>query len=338
MIYIVCDFCDESNENLLSCDHFPKSSMEKVMKNIKEINYECTYFGGINKLAEAYSNNFLFSESDLFFNMSDGLYQNSRRMQAPVLLDLLGVKYTGSSPFAVGLMNNKHFSKIAAEKSGIKIPKGTLIHSLLISEIPEYLEKALPNITFPLIVKPNGEGSSIDIDNNSIVYSYEEAMNQINKLKNKYDDIIIEQFIPGTDASTLVIGNFNNFKLVETLIYKTNDQFVLKNSVRDTYIKENWVSKGYLIDNLLEYKNLSYKFKQISKNLFKYIGCSDIARIDYRISETGEIYFLEINSMPTITPTSDVGMICTCLNKPYTDFLKEYIDSAFSKYSIINHG
>lgn len=338
MIYIVCDFCDEANENTLSCDHFPKISMEKVMKSIQKINYNCTYFGGISKLVEAYSNNIVFDKSDLFLNMSDGLYQNSRRMQAPVLLDLLGVKYTGSSPFAVGLMNNKHFSKIAAEKIGIKAPKGVLIHSSLILEATNYLEKSLYNISFPLIVKPNGEGSSIGIDNNSIVYSFDEMIYQINMLKDKYDDILIEQFIPGTDASTLVVGNCNDYKLIETLVYKTNNQFVLKNSVRDTYIKENWVSIGYLIDNVADYKDLAYTFKQISKRIFEYIGCNDIARIDYRISEKGEIYFLEINSMPTITPTSDAGMICNCLNKPYTDFLKEYIDSALSKYSTVNRG
>lgn len=340
MIYIVCDFCDESDKYTLSCDHFPKTSMEKVMKSIKEVNYDCTYFGGINKLIEAYSSNVIFDSSDLFFNMSDGLNQASRRMQAPILLDLLGVKYTGSTPFAVGLMNNKYFSKIAAEKVGIKTPKGVLIHSSLITKEPKYMEnliKSLNSISFPLIVKPNGEGSSIGIDNNSIVYSFEKMIDQINHLKLNYNDILIEQFIPGTDASTLVVGNCNNYKLVETLVYKTNDRFVLSNSVRDTYIKENWVSVGYLINNAADYSSLANELKTVSKDLFEYIGCNDIARIDYRISEKGEIYFLEINSMPTITPTSDVGMICNCLNKPYTNFLKEYIDSALSKYNMINH-
>lgn len=328
MIYVICDF-DNSNTTKLSCDHFPRTSVETVIQNIKDIGYECEYFGGINELLVAYTQKIAFDKSSLFLNMSDGLYQTSRRMQAPILLDLLGVKYTGSTPFAVGLMNNKFFSKLAAEKCGILVPEGRLIHSHLISET-EQLEAL--KMTYPVIVKPNGEGSSLGINNNSIIYTIEDAINQVNKLKATYDDIIIERFIPGTDASTLIVGNGNDIRMVETLIYKTNNSFVLNDSVRDTYVKENWISEGYIISSLPEYRHLSFEFKRISKAIFEYIGCYDIARIDYRISMAGEIYFLEINSMPTITPTSDAGMICKCLNIPYQQFLKEYIDTAYSKY------
>ncbi len=329
MIYIVCDYND-SNTSRLSDDHFPKSSVEIIMQEINSIGYKCKYFGGINELADTYTKKATFDDSTLFLNLSDGLFQNSRRMQAPVLLDLLGVKYSGSTPFAVGLMNNKYFSKLSAEKCGVHVPNGILIHSNLTSK---QTELEISNITYPLIIKPNGEGSSLGIDNNSIVYNYQEAILQLNKLKNKYDDIIIEQFIPGTDASTLIVGNKNDFRILETLIYKTNNQFVLSNSVRDTYVKENWISEGFIVDCLPEYANLSTEFKSISRTIFEYIGCCDIARIDYRISTSGEIYFLEINSMPTITPTSDAGMICKCLKKPYKEFLKEYIDTAYSKYN-----
>ena len=326
MIYVISDF-DNSNAIKLSCDHFPRSSVETVIQNINNIGYECEYFGGINELSIAYTQKRTFDKSTLFFNMSDGLYQTSRRMQAPILLELLGVKYTGSTPFAVGLMNNKFFSKLAAEKCGVHIPKGKLIHSHLISETEQILK-----MVYPVIIKPNGEGSSLGINNNSIVHTIEDAIRQINKLKSTYEDILIESFIPGTDASTLIVGNKNDIRMIETLIYKTNNKFVLEDSVRDTYVKENWISEGYIISSLPEYQHLSSEFKRISKAIFEYIGCYDIARIDYRISTTGEIYFLEINSMPTITPTSDVGMICKCLNIPYQQFLKEYIDTAYLKY------
>lgn len=304
------------------------------MQNLKNIGceceyFECEYFGGINDLASAYDKKRSFDNSALFLNMSDGLYQNSRRMQAPVLLDLLGVKYTGSSPFAVGLMNNKYFSKLSVEKYNVHVPKGILVHSCLISE---QTKSEISEMTYPLIIKPNGEGSSLGIDNNSIVYDFKEAMHQLNKLKENFEDILVEQFIPGTDASTLIVGNSKDFRIVETLIYKTNNSFILNNSVRDTYVKENWISEGYLVDSLPQYSCLSSEFKRISQLIFEYIGCCDLARIDYRISTSGEIFFLEINSMPTITPTSDAGMICKCLNKPYGYFLKEYIDTAYSKY------
>ena len=328
MIYMICDFAD-GNTTKLSCDHFPKTSVETVIQNIKAIGYECEYFGGVNELSVAYAEKIAFDKSTMFFNMSDGLFQTSRRMQAPILLDLLGVKYTGSTPFAVGLMNNKFFSKLAAEKCGVLVPEGKLIHSHLTSAI-EQIETL--KMTYPIIVKPNGEGSSLGINNNSIVYTIEDTINQINNLKATYDDIILERFIPGTDASTLIVGNKNDIRMIETLIYKTNNKFILNDSVRDTYVKENWISEGYIINSLPEYQHLSSEFKKISKAIFEYIGCKDIARIDYRISTAGEIYFLEINSMPTITPTSDVGMICKCLNRPYQQFLKEYIDTAYSKY------
>lgn len=332
MIYIVSDILDGKTN--LSCDHFPKSSIEKVLNNLDSIGYRSTYFGGVNELINAYNNHCIFNSDIVFLNMSDGLYQKSRRMQAPVMFELLGVKYTGSNPFATGLMNNKFFSKQAAISCGIKTPKSIIINSYTSTElIGDFIDLTKS----PYIVKPNGEGSSIGIDNNSIGYDYETILHLIQVKLREFDEVLVEEYIPGTDASTLIVGNGNQLLINETLIYKTNGEFILNDTVRDTYVKENWISDGYIIESLNDYKDLSFSIKKYSHKLFNYIGCNDIARLDYRISIDGNIYFLEINSMPTITPTSDVGMICQGLNKPYSYFLKSYIETAFTRLKI-NHG
>lgn len=330
MIYIISDFQIDSNSNSY-CDHFPKSSIDNIILKLQKSGYDCQFFGGVAELINANNSKMTFDKNTIFLNMSDGLFQTGRRMQVPILLDLLQVKYSGSRPFSVGLMSNKFFSKEAAKDCDVLIPNGLLINK---NNLKNSLKTIKNNFSYPLIIKPNNEGSSIGITNESIINNFEELVKQSNLGIQKFDELLVEEYIIGTDASTLIIGNVNNIKLNETLIYKTFDKFILNKSVRDTSVKANWSSENYLIDSLDDYRHLKNEFSVISEKIFNYICCNDIARIDYRITPNGDIYFLEINSMPTITPTSDVGVIYNLLNKKYEDFLKDYIDTIHSRYNI----
>ena len=82
-------------------------------------------------------------------------------------------------------------------------------------------------------------------------------------------------------------------------------------------------------------KKICAKIKEISLEIFEHIGAQDIARIDYRVTEKGEIYFLEINSVPRISSTSECAIICSEHNIPFKKVLMEYIDTINNRF--INH-
>ena len=146
--------------------HPSYSNITDIQKACEENGFDCIYYGGVYQLIHAVDSKEHFDSDTLFLNISDGLTQSYCRIQAPVLLDLMGVKYTGSSPFAVGLMNNKHYTKLALSKikcSELLFPKDLLQNNKRIPSVKE-----MEQIGYPMIIKPNNDGFSMGIESNSV--------------------------------------------------------------------------------------------------------------------------------------------------------------------------
>lgn len=330
-IYIVADY-REQFQSFIDGDvnfnpHPGKSNIIEVKQAITSKGIECDYYGGIYELLNACNNKHQFSKETLFFNMSDGLTQSYCRLQAPVLLNLLGVKYTGSSPFAVALMNNKHYTKLAIKSNEVNIPSGFMIDK---GEVIN--EDQFASLKYPLIIKPNNDGFSIGITSESVVHDYNQAINQISLLFNDFDEIIVEEYISGIDASVFLIGNKNIFSVNEVIAYKTHGKFHQEYSVRDVHTKANKLSEKYTGDAIFT-KSTIQKVKKISIDIFNDVHAYDIARIDYRIKENGEIYFIEANACPILSPQSDVAVVCNNMGITYPDFIELYYETALSRYT-----
>lgn len=331
-IYIVGEYREQFPSKIEGINFNPHPSYSHILdiqNACKEKGFDCTYYGGVYKLIHAIDINQPFDSDTLFLNISDGLTQSYCRIQAPVLLDILGVKYTGSSPFVVGLMNNKHYTKMALKKmksNEIMIPKDLLLDKI---QLPS--DEEMKSFRYPVIVKPNNDGSSMGIDNKSIAHCYSEIIEKVTSLQKDYDEILVEEYIPGTDASVFLIGNASEFAVNEAIVYKTNGSFYQETSVRDIYAKANKLSEKYSAAEFLS-KNIIQKIQIVSTEIFSILNARDIARIDYRITENNEIYFLEINANPVLSAASDSLIVCQNLSILYSDLILQYINTALERY------
>lgn len=331
-IYIVGEYREQFPSKLKERNFNPHPSyscITDIQKACEEKGLDCIYYGGVYELIHAIDSKEHFDSDVLFFNISDGLTQSYCRIQAPVLLELMGVKYTGSSPFAVGLMNNKHYTKLALNKVncyGVSVPKDLLIES---NQLPA--AKELENIGYPMIIKPNNDGFSMGIDSKSVVYSYAEAEEKILLLQKDYSEILAEEYIPGTDVSVFLVGNASNIVVNEAIIYKTYGVFHQEATVRDIYAKADKLSEKYPAADYLS-QDLLLKLKAVSAQIFELLHVQDIARIDYRITADNKIYFLEINANPVLSAVSDANIVCRNLNISYSDLIFLYINTALDRY------
>lgn len=331
-IYIVGEYREQFPSKIEGINFNPHpsySNISDIQNACKEKGLDCIYYGGIYELVHAIDTNEHFDSDILFFNISDGLTQSYCRLQAPVLLDLLDVKYTGSSPFVVGLMNNKHYTKIAINRMNsdeIRLPK-----DLLLDRTQLLSNEDMKDFRYPVIVKPNNDGFSMGIDNKSIAYCYPEIIEKIDSLQKDYDEILIEEYIPGTDVSVFLIGNSSRLVVNEAIVYKTYGSFHQEMTVRDIYAKANKLSEKYPAAKYLT-QNVLQKLQSISAEIFRLLNARDIARIDYRITANNEIYFLEINANPVLSATSDVQIVCQSLNISYSDLILLYINTALERY------
>lgn len=313
------DFESESDYSHIN-DHQTKETFIEIEKSIKALGYQCEIFGGVPELLQAQNSKPDLADT-IFLNLSDGLSQQYSRVQIPILCDMLGVKYSGGNPFTVALTSNKFYTKLAVEKLGVPIPWSILINA---NNLPD--QRTLKTIPYPVIIKPNCEGSSVGIDSSSICKNSEQLHLKMFSMLERYSEIIIEKFIPGYDITNFIIGNVENFRLNQTLaafhdkkiiddqeIMSINDYIAERNSYEDA------------LKFISDYTNK--KIMNYSQSIVSKLDIYDIARIDYRVTKTGEIYFLEVNTVPAIHRRTQAGSVCKILNITFEHFLDLYVSS-----------
>lgn len=309
-----------------SSDHLSTESIQNIAYALSKAGYNTHIFGGIPELTEAYANKVVMDRDAIYLNISNGMTQPSRRMQAPILCEMLGVNYTGSTPTTVALMNNKHFTKKIVEKS-VKTPKALLIDDSV------DLNTEIDNINYyPIIIKPNGEGGSYGIHQENVVFDKEAAIKHTRTLLDDYSELLLEEFIPGTEITNLIIGNKHNYLLNEIIVYKTYGKFEHETLVRDLKIKTQNISETIPISAYTKNQKFINGIKNTSVSIFEKMGCRDIARIDYKINLKGELIFLEINSNPNLY-SQYIQTICNEKNITYSEFLSLIIKSASLRYN-----
>lgn len=322
-ILILCDYqenFESKSEDGHINDHQTKETFLEIEKAIKSLGYPCSIFGGVPELLEAQDKTANY-ENKMFLNLSDGLNQQYSRVQIPILCDILGLKYSGGNPFTVALTSNKFYSKLAVEKIGIPIPKGILVTT---NNLPD--KRTMKSISYPVIIKPNCEGSSVGIDSSCICYDVEQMHTKLQQMLELFSEIIIEDFISGYDITDFIIGNLGEFRINKTLIALHNNTLINNNSIMsiNDYVNLNNSyedAKNYISDNV------NTMIMKYSEAIVTQLNVFDIARIDYRVTNSGKIYFLEINTVPAIHKRTQAGAVCRTTAISFEKFLDIFITS-----------
>jgi D-alanine-D-alanine ligase len=224
------------------------------------------------------------------------------------LLEILGIPYTGSGVMA---------SSIAMDKVTTK--KLLLYHELPTPAFKVFrrggnLDRLLDDCrTFPLVVKPAREGSTIGI---SIVRSREELVTGVNTALEHDDLILLEEFILGTEVT---VGVLSGAPL--PII-----QVVPKGGFYDYHAKYTVGQTEYLLPAPLD-GDLPQRLQQTAVDAYRALGCDGAARIDFMIHEQ-EIYCLEVNTIPGMTETSLLPKAARHAGISFTELVLTILDGA----------
>lgn len=328
---VICDY-RENYINYSSCDdgksyndHPTQKNITEIISAIKSLGYECEYFGGIPELIHAVDQKRTFDKC-AFLNFTDGMDENYSRVQAPVLLDILNVPYSGSDVFPSVLMNNKHFCKQALKEHGISMAKSCITNLNIPIDLNE-----LKKWKFPLFVKPNCEGSSLGITNQSVCHTIEDLECRIKELLTVFDEIIIEEYIRGIDLTNYLIGNGEIYYINDIVTAKLFDPAPY--AIYGAIEKQQKMRTLYFNDEFLP-ANIVDKIKQQSRLIAKIIGARDICRIDYRLDlDTNDLNFIEINSAPRFSSTSEIGFIAQKKALSFEQMVQFYINTFMHRIS-----
>lgn len=243
---------------------------------------------------------------DLVFNTAEGTQGRFREAFYPALFDHLNLPFTGSDAYVCALTLDKHLTKMVVTAHGIPTPRWIFVNDI----------RNLDNITtgalrYPLIVKPNFEGSSKGIHSDSVVENAEALLKKAESLLRIYPaGIIIEEFIKGRDLTVPYLEKASSGKggVLEPAMYSydrpKNEE--LKYQIYDYEMKSVYFDNVHVhvpAKITKEQKNL---VQTHTKRIINAIGIRDLCRIDFRIGDDNEIYFIEVNALPSLETGSSL--------------------------------
>ncbi|MBD5111301.1 MAG: ATP-grasp domain-containing protein [Ruminococcaceae bacterium] len=322
-LYIICDYREKFPSltvgNKTYNDHISKQSMINLINTINSIGYEAEYFGGVEDLIKSYSQKRIMPEG-VYINLNDGLSEKHKRGQTPMLLEMLNVPYSGSDPFHTLLVSDKYFTNLCLRQKNIQCPD-----SVMISSQEDFSQ--IHNLRFPVIAKPNCEGSSIGITSSCFCPDFKTAKIKTQDLLKDFDEVLVQEYIAGYEITDLIIRQkgTNNILFNQPLSIAYQNQLFLSNEIFGIFEKSSNIRKYYLAEQNFS-NTVTDNVKIITEQIALALNLNNFIRVDYRINDNG-IFFIEANTNPAFGTTSDVGKCCELLNVTFESFVKLYIES-----------
>ena len=221
-------------------------------------------------------------EADVVFLGLHGGYGEDGTIQA--LLDMAGIRYTGSGHLASALAMDKDLSKHLFRRAGVQTANWVMARRRESND--EYVGK----LGLPLVVKPSKQGSTVGL---SIVRKREELNDAVVEAFNYDDEVMVEQFVAGRELTVGILGD-------DPLPV---GEIIPKHEIYDYECKytpgmaEEVFPAQIPSDRAKEAQDLALK----AFHALKLRGC---ARIDFRMTEDGSLFCLEANTLPGMTQTS----------------------------------
>ncbi|MCA9364630.1 MAG: D-alanine--D-alanine ligase [Candidatus Moranbacteria bacterium] len=263
----------------------------------------------------------LSQKTDVVFIALHGKFGEDGTVQG--ILEEIGVPYTGSGVSASELGMDKAKCSEKMKQAGIPIPDFFLARKG--SDSAEtLLEKARQSLRFPFVVKPNASGSSVGV---SIVHSAQDFPGALLKAWDEDDTILIQRYISGREYSCGILGNTGKTKLealpVIEIKPKTSEFFDYTAKYTPNASKE--ICPAPLSEALTN------RIQEFALRAHTALGCEGLTRSDFLIDSDGNVFFLEINTIPGQTETSLCPQEALVAGMTFSAFLEKQVELAFSK-------
>ena len=222
----------------------------------------------------------------MVFNVSYGLQGQARYAHVPGILEMVGVPYVGSGPLAHSLALDKVVAKMIFVQRGLPTPPFALL------ETPD---GPLPEIEYPLIVKPRNEAVSFGlriVDNEA---DLREAAKVI--FDNFGQAVLVEKYIDGREINVGVMGNSPAEALppVEISFGEGGPKvYTYEDKTRKSGREITPICPAPISDEL------THRVQRLAVDAYNALGCFDCARVDFRLDADDNPYILELNSLPSL--------------------------------------
>ena len=296
-------------------EYDPPETIEAIRGAIESLGHEVIPLEANSELPQRLAE----ARVDLVFNIAEGLSGRNREAQVPALCELVGIPYTGSDSATLALALDKALAKRILRQHGILTPEFQVMVTGREKLHPWVQQK------YPLIVKPNAEGSSKGITGSAVVDDENALRAAVKDIIDRYrQPALVEEYIFGREFTVGLLGDKKPRILPPMEIcFKDSSK---SRPVYDYEIKQEWEKHVfYECPAKLTPPELR-AVERAARETFTALDCRDVARIDLRMNQQGQVYVLEVNPLPGLTPDySDLVLISKAAGIEYRTLISEIL-------------
>ena len=262
---------------------------------------------------------------DFAFNIAEGEGRRCREAIPAAVCELLGVPFTGSDALTLALALDKSVAR------RVVWPDVPVARALLVEG--ERVNGRLASLEYPVVVKPNDEGSSKGIREGSLAGDAGEAALLCRRLRSLYGcPVLVEEFLPGVEVTVGVVGNGSEARvlgMMEVAPAAGENPFLYSLEVKRDFRRR----VRYHIPPRLPAAALA-ELSESALTVYRLLGCRDLARIDFRLDAAGRPRFLECNPLPGLDPESGDIVILSREAIPYETLVQGVLLDAARRQGI----
>jgi D-alanine-D-alanine ligase len=256
-------------------------------------------------------NSTFFDDVDVVFSAMHGKWAEDGTIQS--LLELRGLKYTGSKVLASALAMDKDMSKVIFRQAGVQTADWFTVKERSF-ELVLITDEIKQKIGFPCIIKPNDQGSTVGL---KIVQDESEVEEGIVIAQKYSSKALIEKYIPGRELTVAILLN----EALPVL------EIVPKSGFYDYKHKYTSGMSEYIVPANIP-DEVARKAQQQALTAFQALGCEGYARVDFRMNNQNELYCLEVNTLPGMTATSLVPKAAKAVGITFENLIERIIRQA----------
>jgi D-alanine-D-alanine ligase len=251
-------------------------------------------------------------------------------------LELLRQPYTGCNPRGLLLSRDKLLCKQLLAFHRIPTPRFAVSRKGARLRIPRKLK-------FPLFVKSTVEDASLGIAQASVVEDAARLKERIEFVHQQVgSDALVEEFIEGRELYVGVLGNERLTRLpVWEMVFGSMPESLAAIATRKVKWDKRYQAKYGITTRAAQELPavVIARLDKLSRRIYRALGLSGYARMDFRVTAAGDVYVLEANANPNLEAEEDFAESARAFGMPYNELLEKLMALGLSyraKWRVFN--
>jgi D-alanine-D-alanine ligase len=263
---------------------------------------------------------------DLVFNLCESLAGDSRNeVVLPTLMELAGLRYTGSGPLALGIALRKELTKRVLRAEGVPTPEAVALTTNDVSSC---------KLPFPLIVKPAREDASVGITRNSVVRDKKQLAAQVAEVRARFrQPVLVERYIDGRELYVSLLGARPDALPMHEIDFST----LPADRPRIVSYLGKWDASSVEYQGTRSVRCVGLddatrdRCVAAARAAFLALGLRDYARCDLRLARDGTPYVIDVNPNCDLSDGAGVSRAASFGGLSYPDLIERVCEAALAR-------